>query len=399
MFSGGRIQSPYLPSVPDTLSIPSSGVPSRRPAENRHLCLFQTLFRKESALSLTQKRAGHPSVRRTGPRQGRTSCLTSPHVSSLHAQAPAPGPGSVSAPAPVPAPGSVSAPVPVPAPGSVSAPVPIPSPSSVHPRFSASSLRSSSLTVEAALEFPFFFLCMIFLLHTCQVCRASVQFSGRMTQAAEQLALLSYSKAYEDTHGILRGALSDAWVHSQVLSKTDDQAAVKNASFLLSSYLKEDSKISLVLTYQPNPPVGIIRLPWTFWIQKITIRGWTGREGLTGKDREGAGSQADKHTVYVTEHGRVYHTDPDCSHLKLTITSISKSKLKTARNFNGSKYKRCPYCGRKACGDSVLINPYGTAWHTSASCPGLKRTIQEVPLGEVGGLHECKDCAKRRQGG
>ena len=237
---------------------------------------------------------------------------------------------------------------------------------------------------------------MILVLHYSVVCRAASEFSGRMAQTAEELALLSYSSAYEDSSHVLRGALSDAYALSQVAGKARDKDAVKNASFLLSSFLKEDSKISLVMTYRVRSPVSVITPPFTVFLQKMTIRGWTGRNGVSGEGSGGQGDASDKKEVYVTDSGSVYHTDPDCTHLKLTVTSIPRSGLKTARNLSGAKYRRCRYGGSMYPDSAnVLVDPYGDTYHTSAACQGLKRTVNKVRLDELSGMRECSDCARR----
>lgn len=257
----------------------------------------------------------------------------------------------------------------------------------------------ASLTVEAALEFPLFLLCIILVLHYSVVCRAGTEFSGKMAEAAEQMAMAAYTKVYDDSSHVIRAALSDSWAYSQVVPKAKDKGAVKNASFAFSSFLKDNDRISLVLTYQVRSPVSVIRIPHTIFVQKMTIRGWTGKDGtVSGDGSSSEDSSSAEANVYVTDSGRVYHTDPNCTHLKLTITQISKEQLKTVRNYKGARYKRCRRCGGKIkAGDTVFINPYGDAYHASASCPGLTRNVSTVPLKDVHGMHECSDCAKRRQ--
>lgn len=234
------------------------------------------------------------------------------------------------------------------------------------------------------------------VLHYGAVLRASAEFSGKMTETAEQMALLAYSKTYGDTGKVIRGALSDTWAYRQVVSKAADKGAVKNASFLHSSFLKENDRICLVLTYQVKSPFPIIRIPHTVFLQKLVIRGWVGKNGSKGADgKSGESSASDQ--VYVTDTGSVYHTSADCTHLKLTLTKISQSQLKTARNYKGGKYRRCPRC-RHLKGDdgTVIVNPYGDSYHTSASCPGLKRSVHSVHQSELSGMRECADCRKKR---
>jgi len=257
----------------------------------------------------------------------------------------------------------------------------------------------ASLTVEAALEFPLFLLCIILVLHYSIVCRAGTEFSGKMAEAAEQMAMAAYTKVYGDSSHVVRAALSDSLAYSQVVPKARDKGAVKNASFVFSSFLKENDRISLVLTYQVKPPVTVIRIPHTVFVQKMVIRGWTGKNGSTaGSSTASGGSLSPDTRVYVTDSGRVYHTDPNCTHLKLTITQISKAQLKTVRNYKGAKYKRCRHCGgRIKDGDQIFVNPYGDAYHTSASCPGLTRNVNTLTLKDIHGMHECSDCAKRRE--
>ena len=259
------------------------------------------------------------------------------------------------------------------------------------------SFRTASLTVEAALELPLFFVLSAIILQYACVMRTAAQYSGSLATTAQEMAIAAYKEQYGDANHIIRAALSDSWASSQVISTAPDKNAVRNATFLNSSYLKGDDFIRLVLSYQPKPKYSLIRLPFTFFVQKAVIRGWVGKDGNSGR-KSGQKEEQDSHkTVYVTEHGSVYHTNPDCSHLKVTIIPVSKQQLKYARNTSGGKYKKCPYCGSHSTGQ-YYVDPYGGCWHTSVSCPSLKRTVHETDLDECGHMHECKDCRKARGG-
>ena len=263
--------------------------------------------------------------------------------------------------------------------------------------FFFTSHSSASLTVEAALELPVFFvLCAIILQYAC-VMRTAAQYSGSLTTTAQEMAIAAYKQEYGDSNHIIRAALSDAWATSQVIQTAADKDAVRNASFLNSSYLKGDDYIRLVLSYQPRPKYSLIQLPFTFFVQKAVVRGWVGKSGYSGRGKEDASQDSAHRTVYVTEHGSVYHTNPDCSHLRVTIIPVSKSRLTSARNVNGGKYKKCPYCGNHNTGQ-YYVDPYGNCYHTSVNCSSLKRTVHEMDLDECGHMHECKDCRKTRGG-
>lgn len=257
--------------------------------------------------------------------------------------------------------------------------------------------RAASLTVEAALELPVFFVLIAIVLQYASVMRAATQFSGSLTATAQEMAIAAYKEEYGDSNNIIRGVLSDAWASSQVISKAEDKGAVRLASFLNSSYLKENDLIKLVLSYQPKPKYSLINLPFTFFVQKAAVRGWTGREGHGGKKKSDGQDEKKAGTVYVTEHGTVYHTNPDCSHLKVTVIPVSKKQRDKARNTSGGKYHKCPYCGSRSTG-TYYVDPYGSCWHTSVDCPSLKRTVHEVDADDCGHMHECKDCRKARKG-
>lgn len=256
---------------------------------------------------------------------------------------------------------------------------------------------AASLTVEAALELPVFFVLIAIILQYACVMRTAAQYSGSLATTAQEMAIAAYKEQYGDSNHIIRAALSDAWATSQVIAAAADKEAVRNASFLNSSYLKGDDFIRLVLSYQPRPKYSLVQLPFTFFVQKAVVRGWVGRTGHSGRGKDDGSQDSAHRTVYVTEHGSVYHTNPGCSHLKVTIIPVSKGQLKTARNTSGGKYKKCPYCGNHNTGQ-YYVDPYGNCYHTSVNCPSLKRTVHERDLDECGHMHECKDCRKARGG-
>ena len=57
----------------------------------------------------------------------------------------------------------------------------------------------------------------------------------------------------------------------------------------------------------------------------MRVKGWNGYAG------NGFGNQNDE-TVYITDTGIVYHKDPDCTYLELSIKSVHKSDVEQLRN-------------------------------------------------------------------
>lgn len=124
---------------------------------------------------------------------------------------------------------------------------------------------------------------------------------------------------------------------------------------------------------------------WT--VQQVEVRAWVGYTGESFQEN------AKGQIVYVTLNGEVYHRSRDCTYLKLTTRAISGDLVKNARNQSGERYTSCEYCvsaGRSS--GTVYITDYGTSYHVSSACQGLKRTIMAVPLSETSGLRCCSRC-------
>lgn len=110
--------------------------------------------------------------------------------------------------------------------------------------------------------------------------------------------------------------------------------------------------------------------------------------------RNGVGSDTEMQMVYVTKNGRVYHRDAGCSHLQLSIETVSCQEAAKARNQEGARYFPCERCGKgtEKNGGTVYITAEGNRYHGTLSCSGLKRTVYSVPLSRVGDLPPCSRC-------
>ncbi len=114
---------------------------------------------------------------------------------------------------------------------------------------------------------------------------------------------------------------------------------------------------------------------------------WTGYKIGAGSERV-----VEEEYVYITPKGEAYHRDINCTYLKLTIKNTTKEAVDGLRNSEGGKYNRCQYCGKRAYNGVLYVTDYGEHYHTSLSCPGLKRTIETVPISKVGGRRPCSKC-------
>ncbi len=254
----------------------------------------------------------------------------------------------------------------------------------------------AALTVEAALVLPMFLFAMIAALQYGNAMETAVKFGNSITETGKMMATAAYVERFGGDLGevpeIAVKALSSAYAKQRLVMQAKNTSSVKNVNLLLSTFLQNDDTIDLVLTYQIRSPIGIIKLPWSFFLQRARVRAWTGRESSgTG---EADGEETDGDCVYVTETGSVYHEDPNCTHLKLSIREVDVSELDGLRNNSGGKYHKCERCGGEAVDGKVYITSEGNRCHSSLSCSGLKRTVRQVSREELGDMRACSKCGK-----
>lgn len=120
--------------------------------------------------------------------------------------------------------------------------------------------------------------------------------------------------------------------------------------------------------------------------QRAVCRAWIGFTEL----------ETDETYVYVTPNGSVYHLSRDCTHLDLSIERVSFAGACASRNQYGERYGACELCGRNP-GAFVYITSEGNRYHTERSCSGLKRTVRQIPLSEVGGRSCCIRCMSGKE--
>lgn len=159
--------------------------------------------------------------------------------------------------------------------------------------------------------------------------------------------------------------------------------------------LSEDDIIDLVLRYTvkipylPGEGVGL------HMVSRCRVKAWTGFEKKVAKAEE----ETEEEIVYITETGKVYHTNINCSHLRLSIDEVAFYNLEYVRNQSGGKYYACERCYRKNGGadvgaDKIFITKTGDRYHSDKGCSGLKRTVSEIPISQVGERGKCKRCGQ-----
>lgn len=253
----------------------------------------------------------------------------------------------------------------------------------------------ASFTVEAALVLPLFLFVMIAVLQYGSLMETSVRLGTAMAETGKSMALSAYVSKYggdtSKAEDIVAGALTSAYAHNKIMRQTGDTPGIKNANMALSAFLEEDEMIDLILTYQIKSPFSAVKLPGNFFIQRMQVRAWTGRSPHDANGNADNSENQSQTDVYVTATGKVYHTDENCTHLKLSVREVSMKSLDILRNGGGGIYHACESCGNDA-GNTVYITNHGNRYHSTLSCSGLKRTVSKVSLEDTEGMRACSKC-------
>ena len=138
-------------------------------------------------------------------------------------------------------------------------------------RISEKAFSRASLTVEACVALPVFFVCMILVLQYANVYHCAVRLCGALTQTSEEMAVAACLQEFTDgsTAGELAGVtISAAYASAKVYQRAGDLSALRTANMLLSSFLEKDERIDLVMTYQVRSPVGMVKVPGSVFLQR-----------------------------------------------------------------------------------------------------------------------------------
>lgn len=244
------------------------------------------------------------------------------------------------------------------------------------------SYKKASLTVEASLILPIFLFAMILIGYLGQMIRCQDEVQGALTRLARE-ASAEYGASQSDRWK------SQAYYMAKL--NTYIQGAGGAITFMDSRLMEENDEIDLVAEYLITPPFSIIGLGNFHFRQRVHTR------AFTGVDQRSRETTQDGTIVYITDTGSVYHRKLSCTYLKLSISQVVYGDLAFLRNSSGGKYKACERCGKdKEPGvqSEIWITNYGDRYHTSRSCSGLKRSIREIRLSEVGSRTPCSKCGR-----
>ncbi|MDD6481003.1 MAG: pilus assembly protein [Lachnospiraceae bacterium] len=252
-------------------------------------------------------------------------------------------------------------------------------------RASLCTRQKGSYTLEAAVILPLmagFFVAILFFFRVIQI----------QTQVQEALIYASRKTACEASaveSPIALRASAEAFFRKELSKYELPDKYIKGGNTGISLLRSDMSKqyIDIQADYFVKLPINF------FFVKGIEISQASKSRKWTGDCENGCVEDY----VYVTETGVVYHRNRNCSYLDLTIQAVNSAETGGLRNKSGHKYYACAECAANCNTPSVVyITDYGTCYHASLSCSGLKRTVYMISISDVGARGPCSKCGAQK---
>lgn len=256
-----------------------------------------------------------------------------------------------------------------------------------------------SLTIEAALTIPIFLFAIMAILSFAEILRLQINMDSALQQCAKELAVYGYAgdalcgNTVGDLSFPAETLFSEGYVRNRIISEVGkedlDHSPAEGTGSLhfTGSRIMENDRIELRCTYYVTPFFALSPKAGFLTGSTAVARAFTGYDNLTATD---AGNKEEY--VYVTPNGTVYHKSRSCPYLDLSIEKIFAGEVAGMRNADGGMYYACSVCGETNSGSVVFITEYGDRYHSDILCSGLRRTVEAIPISQVGGRNPCKKC-------
>ena len=140
-------------------------------------------------------------------------------------------------------------------------------------------------------------------------------------------------------------------------------------------------------------PFALPGIPALRMLLRARVYPWIGSSEAIGSSTS-EGSDDEDGIVLITDNQSVYHTDPGCTHLDLTVFKSTTSEIRNLRNDYGRKYKKCRGFPRGYSGP-VYASAKGDYYYPSDQYGSLVRHVHIVRKSECAGLEECERCSMK----
>lgn len=245
--------------------------------------------------------------------------------------------------------------------------------------------KRASVTIEASFGIPIFLfavLCLIWIIeiHSIKISIINASQSAAK-RAAEKTAVVPVLNTSSLRADIING-IGIERLERSILEGGSEGVQCSNSWFSAGT-----GEIFIQVDYKVRLPVPMFGNPSAKFSEEFKINGWRGY-----KDSEA--DSGDAQIVYITDTGIVYHENPQCTYLQLSINFVPYAGLSELRNSGGGIYHKCEKCVFGPAMAGVYITETGGKYHNSLNCSGLKRTVRAVKKSEVTGRGGCARCTK-----
>ena len=260
---------------------------------------------------------------------------------------------------------------------------------------------NASITLECALVLPLFTFFVLLVAYLSTYARVSNLVQSSITQGSIWSARNAYIETLKNNAAIRTGESLISSVNNNSILKEkagDDflsHSGIKGGAtgvVMLTDALSDKHNVRTSAAYSYELPFNVFGLGSFHTLQSAISRKWTGYDPTENEIGE--------ETVYVTENGRVYHRDINCSYIKIVTSLVTQAELSGLRNKSDGRYHPCERCIKKnGSVSSYYITAYGSSYHSDPACSSLKRSLKAIPISQVGEKGPCSKCGSRSHRG
>ena len=243
-----------------------------------------------------------------------------------------------------------------------------------------------SMTLEAAIVVPIFFFAILCFAYLMEMMAVRTTMQNALYSAGREAAKSAYAGSYISANALERQIVEH--IGRERLERSIVRGGGAGVDCKGTSSNRLTGVMELQVQYQVEIPIPMFGITPITCEEKLRVKGWTGYVP-TGSDK------TEQETIYVTDTGIVYHADPNCTYLDMSVRSVAQEQLEELRNQSGGKYYDCESCGHNASDNNIrYITDYGTRYHTSPDCKKIQRNIYAISIEEAYGLGGCSKCVK-----
>ena len=244
--------------------------------------------------------------------------------------------------------------------------------------------KNAGVTIEASFGIPLFLFAVLCLVYLIEIQSLRITILNAAQSAAKSAA--------EYTAGIpvLNTSLLKSDIVNRIGIERVERSILEGGAGGIGctgSVINPDTgEMFIKIQYRIRIPLPVFGNPSAKFTEEFKINGWRGYPDSNMNEE-------DADIVYIAENGFVYHENPGCTYLQLSISFVPYSGLSGLRNQDGGIYRRCEKCVLGPSMAGVYITRTGGKYHNSLGCSGLRRTVYAVRRSEAIGRGACSRCS------